>query len=157
MNLRIMASLLIALLVSASSFAQDKGPHDNAIKGRQALMQVYGFNMGILGAMAKEKAPYDADAAKAAANNLFLAMSMDQSAMWPQGSDNETAGNMKNRALAAIWTTYPKVAEAGKTSFAAAEELNAVAGDGLKALQSAMGGVGKGCKGCHDDFRAKKK
>lgn len=157
MKLRITASILLAALVATSSIAQDKGPHDNAIKGRQALMQVYSFNLGILGAMAKEKAPYDADAAKAAANNLLMAMSMDQSAMWPEGSDNESAGNIKNRALAAIWTTYPKVAEAGKASFAAAEQLNAAAGNGLAELKGAMGGVGKGCKGCHDDFRAKKK
>lgn len=156
MRIRLTVSLLLAAFVSASTFAQDKGPHDGAIKARQALMQLYGFSMGTLGAMAKEKMPYDADAAKVAASNLVMAMSMDQSAMWPQGSDNETAGNRENRALAAIWTTYPKIAEAGKESFAAAEKLNAVAGNGLAALQGAMGGVGKGCKGCHDDFRAKK-
>ncbi len=157
MKLRFTASFLLALLVATSSIAQDKGPHDNAIKGRQALMQLYSFNMGILGAMAKEKAPYDADAAKSAANNLVMAMSMDQSAMWPQGSDSESAGNKKNRALAKIWTTYPKISEASKASFAAAEDLNAAAGNGLDALKAAMGAAGKGCKGCHDDYRAKKK
>jgi len=31
------------------------------------------------------------------------------------------------------------------------------AGNGLEALQSSIGDVGKSCKGCHDDYRAKKK
>jgi len=31
----------------------------------------------------------------------------------------------------------------------------AVAGDGLDALRSKIGGVGDSCKGCHDDFREK--
>lgn len=157
MALRRTTGLLLAAIVSASSFAQDKGPHDNAIKARQGLMQLNAFSLGILGAMAKEKVPYDADAATAAANNLFLTMSIDQSAMWPQGSDNETGGNRENRALPAIWSTYPKITEAGKAAFTAVEELNAVAGGGLQALQAAMGAAGKGCKGCHDDFRAKRK
>lgn len=155
-------SLIATLLTATSLFvvpatAQDKGPHDSAIKARQGLMQLYGFSMGILGAMAKEKVPYDAAAASSAASNLLAASSMDQSAMWPAGSHNEDAANATNRALPAIWDTYPKVAEAGKSFGEAVVALNAAAGGGLDSLKGAMGDVGKGCKGCHDDFRAKRK
>lgn len=155
LTLCLAACLTIAL--SSSTFAQDKGPHDKAIEARKALMQLYSFNLGILGDMAKGKADYDADAASAAASNLLAAVSMNQSAMWPQGSDNETAGNAKNRALPAIWTTYPKIADAGKAMAEAATGLNDVAGNGLDALKGAMGPAGKSCKGCHDDYRQKKK
>jgi len=148
--------LVGALLFSVAGLAKD-GPHDKAIKARQALMQVYSFNMGILSAMAKEKAPYDAGAASDAAANLLAAVSMKQGPLWPQGSDSENKDNRKNRALAAIWTTYPKVSESGEAMLAAATSMNAAAGDGLDSLKGAMGDLGKGCKGCHDDFRAKKK
>lgn len=151
-------SLLVAIgLAFTPVFAADGGPHAKAIKARQGLMQVYGFSMGTLAAMAKEKMPYDAAVASGAAGNLLAAISMDQSLMWPEGSDSENAENATNRALPEIWSTYPKIAEKGKAMAEAATALNDAAGNGLEALQGAMGAAGKGCKGCHDDFRAEKK
>lgn len=157
MKVKILVTLSIAVCLSAVVSAKDKGPHDGAIKARQGLMQLYSFNMGILGAMAKGKVDYDAEAATVAAANLLAAVSMNQSAMWPPGSDSENAANGKNRALPAIWDTYPKIAEAGKSMNEAAVALNAAAGGGLDTLKEAMGPAGKSCKGCHDDFRAERK
>jgi len=137
--------------------AQDKGPHDAAIKGRQAMFQTYSFNMGILGAMAKEKMEYDADIAAQSAANLNAAANFGQSAMWPEGSDNETPGNAKTRALPAIWSNFPDVLEKSNALKEASEVLAAEAGNGLDALKSAIGDVGGSCKGCHDDYRAEKK
>ena len=147
----------IALFTASSVFAEDDGPHDKAIKARQALMQLYSFNLGILGGMAKGEVEYDADAATAAADNLLSAVSMNQSAMWPAGSHSEDAANRKNRALEAIWTTFPEITEKSKAIVTAATVMQAAAGNGLDALKGAMGGAGKSCKGCHDDFRAEKK
>jgi len=53
---------LTATMVSSAS--ADPTP---AIKARQAQMQLYGFNLGTLGAMAQEKMPYDAAVASVAA------------------------------------------------------------------------------------------
>ena len=86
------------LAISAVAIAAN-GPHDKAIKARQAMFQSYSFNLGILGAMAKEDRPYDAAVATEAANNLSAAANFGQSQMWPQGSDNATEGNATNRAL----------------------------------------------------------
>jgi cytochrome c556 len=157
MKVRLVALLTASLIAAPASFAKDDGPHDKAIKARQALMQLYSFNLGILSGMAKGKVDYNAEAASAAANNLLASVSMDQSAMWPPGSHNGDEANRKNRALPAIWDTYPKIVDAGKSMNEAATELQAVAGNGVDALKSAMGAAGKSCKGCHDDFRAKKK
>lgn len=149
------ASLVV---VSTVSFAQDnKGPHDDAIKARQGLMQVRGFYMGILGAMAKGKMDYDADLAALSAASLHTASAMNTSPMWPAGSDDGDPANAENRALAAIWDTFPDVAEKGKSLVAATEAMMPVAGQGLDALKDSIGDVGKACKGCHDDFRAEKK
>jgi len=151
------AFVTLALFMATPAIAEDDGPHDKAIKARQSLMQLYSFNLGILAGMAKGKIEYNADAASAAADNLLASVSMNQSAMWPTGSHSEDAANRKNRALPAIWETYPKITESSKAMNSAATELQAVAGNGLDALKGAMGAAGKGCKGCHDDFRAEKK
>lgn len=121
------------------------------------MFQTYSFNTGLLGDMAKEKIPYDADIASEAAANLNAAANLGQSQLWPQGSDNATDGNATTRALPVIWETYPDIVEKAEALKEAAAAMMAVAGDGLGALQGAMGDVGASCKGCHDDFRAEKK
>lgn len=151
------AAITTALLSTTVVVAQDKGPHDKAIKARQSLMQLYSFNLGILGDMAKGDVDYNAEAAQAAADNLLAAVSMNQSAMWPPGSDSENEENSTNRALPEIWGNFPEVAEAGKAAVTAATDLQSAAGTGLDALKGAMGPAGKSCKGCHDNFRAEKK
>jgi len=146
-----------AIGFAAIATAQDKGPHDAAIKGRQAMFQTYNFNMGILGAMAKGKAEYNAEIAAQSAANLNSAAHFGQAAMWPAGSDNATPGNAETRALPAIWSNFADVSEKSNALKMASEKLAASAGDGLDALKSAMGDVGASCKGCHDDYRAKRK
>lgn len=149
----------LALTICGASFvamAAD-GPHDKAIKARQAMFQVYGFSISILGDMAKGDTPYDADVASEAAANLVAAANLGQSQMWPQGSDNETEGNATNRALPAIWENFPDIIEKANTLKESSAAVAAVAGDGLGALQGVMNDLGASCKGCHDDYRAEKK
>jgi len=133
------------------------GPHDKAIKARQAMFQIYSFNSGLLGDMAKEDIPYDAEVASEAAANLVAAANLGQSQMWPQGSDNESDGNATNRALPAIWENFPDVIDKANALKESSAAVAAVAGDGLGALQGAMNDVGASCKGCHDDYRAKRR
>ena len=52
-------------------------------------MQVYSWNIGILGSMAKGKMPYDAKLASTLANNLSLVAQMNNGRAWPKGSDNQ--------------------------------------------------------------------
>ena len=159
MNLKALALVIAAATASTAAvtaFAAD-GPHDKAIKARQSMFQLYNFNTGILGAMAKGKIPYDAAIATEAATNLSAVANLGQSQFWPAGSDNETDGNARTRALPAIWETFPAIVEKADALKAAAADLVPAAGAGLESLQGAMGAVGESCKGCHTDFRAKKK
>jgi cytochrome c556 len=126
-----------------------------AVASRQAQMKLYSWNLGRLGAMAKTKAPYDAKVASAAANNLMALAKHDSAGFSPKGSDR-TAMAGKTRAKAEIWTTYPEVKGKSEALVTAATALAAVAGNGLEALQGAIGAVGKSCGGCHKPFRAKK-
>ncbi len=128
---------------------------EKAVGARQSLMRIYAFNLGQLGAMAKGQMDYNADAAKAAADNLLAAASMKNGAMWPQGSDSAALAG-KTRAKPEIWSTYPKVAEKGKALVMAAQKLAAAAGSGVDGIRGNIGGVGEACKGCHKPFRVPK-
>lgn len=150
----------IAILAAAmTAFAGPSGADEameKAIKARKAQMQLYAWNLGQLGAMAKGAVEYDADAASAAANNLLALVSLKSGSMWPQGSDS-TAMAEKTRAKAEIWTTWPAIGEKSKAMNEAATQMAAAAGGGLDSLKGAMAAVGGGCKGCHETYREEKK
>ena len=145
----------LALVFSTYTFAADKDPNLGLIKARQGHMQIRAYSAGPLFAMAKGKMPYDAEKAAKLANNLMLLLQVDVGGAWAPGTGNDMYPG-KTQALPEVWSTYPKIAEAGKKYKAAVEELAAVAGNGLGDLKSKIGAVGKSCKGCHDDFREKK-
>ena len=147
--------LSVGILLSGSAAAATNV--ENAIKGRQGLMQLYAFNVGLVGAMAKGKAEYNPETAQNAADNLLSAATMKNGPMWPKGSsiDNMEFGDT-TRALPEIWTTYPEIGARGADLISALEEFVQVAGTGLDSLKAGLGAVGKGCKGCHEDFRAEK-
>lgn len=145
---------LIGICLMAPGFAA-KDPKEKAIKARQGEMQLRSFNAGPLFDMAKGKIDYDAELAAKLAGNLKLQLSLDMGRAWPGGSGNDQYPG-KTTSLPKIWETYPEIAEYGKRYKEAVNNLAAVAGNGQDALKSAIGPLGKSCKGCHDDFREKK-
>lgn len=130
-------------------------PFAKEIKARKAVMQLYSFNLGTLGAMAKGKMAYDAKKALAAAENLNAAANMKNGAMWPKGSDNAALGK-RTRAKPEAWTKYPMVAEQGKALKAAAAKMASVAGNGLEAVRANMKAIGQSCGSCHKIARGPK-
>lgn len=152
-----LTAVVVGCVCCATVAMAEDGPHDKAIKARQAMFQLYSYSMGVLGGMAKGKTDYNAELAVEMAKNLDAAANLGQSTFWPPGSDNSNSDNARTRALAAIWETYPEVNSKGEAFKKATAVLAANAGSGLEQLQSSIGDVGKACKGCHDDFRAKKK
>lgn len=145
--------LTLALVVAAHSGSAND--FDKELKARQSLMQVYTYNIGILGAMAKGEMPYDPEIAQVAADNLYAAVSMKNPTMWPKGSDRATLGE-KTRAKSEIWSTYPEVADKGQAMQDAAAQMASVAGAGLDGVRANMKQLGDGCTGCHEPFRVPK-
>lgn len=143
---------LIASLFAGSAFADEAT--DRAIKARQSLMQLYSFNLGALGAMAKGTMPYDAEAASGYAANLASLSTLSQAGMWPQGSD--VGSYPKSAAKADIWSMYPDITVKGKGLVDAAAAMSTAAGTDLASLQGAMGQVGGACGACHKVYRQKK-
>jgi cytochrome c556 len=121
-----------------------------AVKARQATMQLYAFNLGTLGAMAKGDIEYDADAAQAAAGNIVKLSSQNQMAYWPAGSaQGQVEGS---RALPAMWDNMSDAAAKGGALVEAA--MAAEAATDLAGLQAAMAGLGGACGACHKAYRA---
>ena len=153
-------AIATAIALCATSFiavAADDFPFKKQIQARQSFMKVYAFNLGLLGAMAKGEADYDAKLASAAANNLLAAAKMENSAMWPAGSDAGAEGlKDKTRAKPKIWSSFPEVGEKHQALTDALTAMTAEAGNGLDAVRANMGAVGDGCKGCHEPFRVPK-
>ena len=112
----------MALVFSAHNFAADKDPNLGLIKARQGDMQLRAYSAGPLFAMAKGKMPYDAEKAAILANNLMLLIQLDVGGAWAPGTANDMYPG-KTQAVPETWSTYPKVAEAGKKYRAAVEEL----------------------------------
>lgn len=127
---------------------------DSQIEARQAYMKILGFNSGILGAMARGRMDYDADLAMAAAKNMSLAAQMNNGTMWPMGSDMDS--HEGTVAKAELWQNFDKAGGFLSDLASATAALEMKAGEGVDALQAAMGDVGQACSGCHREFRAKK-
>lgn len=148
------ATVIVAVTATGALWAES---HANqaamaAIKARQAQMQLYSFNLGVLGAMAKGDVDYDAGAATGAAENLAALSKLNQAAYWPQGSDADSVEG--TRALPAMWQNFPDVMEKGQALAAAADGMVTAAGTDLEALRGQIGAVGGACAACHKAYRA---
>ncbi len=152
-SLKLLIGVCVLSAGMAGTSALADGHLEGVIKARKAVMQLYAHNLGILGAMAKGEADYDAARAAAAANNLKAVANLDQNSVWPEGTDNASMPG-KTRALPEIWSTYPAVVDKSNALKDAANALAEVAGNDLASLRGAIGGAGKGCGGCHETFRA---
>lgn len=152
-SLRSLTAAALALGLGATSViaASHTTPEGQAVAARKAHMQLYAHNLGILGGMARGNMDYDADAAAAAASNLAKLATMDQRTYWLPGTDS---GSMENSRLKPeLFDNVDKAIEINMNLAQGAEALAAVAGNGLEALQGAIGPVGGACGECHKAFR----
>ena len=133
-----------------SVYAQFAKP-EYAIKYRKAVMFLIAQHFGRMGAMVKEKIPYNQEVF---ARNAMLVETLSQlpweAAMVP-GSD---AGDTTlNASVFVEQARFKKVAQTFETQ---AVKLVSAAGSGdFSAVKTQFGEVGKSCKACHTQFRTK--
>jgi cytochrome c556 len=143
--MKLLASLTLAAVVSTLSvpaMAQFQKPED-AIKYRKAALTVMAAHFGRIGAMASDKAPFDAKIA------IVEDMSKLPWAGFGAGTDKG-----ETRAKPEIWTDGAKFKKSSEEMMAAVTQLNAAAKTGnLDNLKKAFGESAKTCKACHDAFR----
>jgi cytochrome c556 len=142
-------SLVLCIGFVLSAIAQVKPAV--LVKQRQAAMTLLGKYFGPLGAMAQDKAPFDVEVVKR--NALFL----ETLAKMPWDGFQEVTANEKSGALPAVFKDPAKFKKASEDMQAAVSNLVTVSKTGdIPALKAAIGGIGKTCGGCHDNFREKK-
>ncbi|MBK8175558.1 MAG: cytochrome c [Rhodospirillales bacterium] len=132
-------------LVSSAAFADQA-----KIDYRKSVMEAIGGHTSALAAIIRGNVPYTEDASVHA--KAIAPLAKLSTHIFPE--DSKTG---KTEALAAIWEKPDAFKKAMDSFQEAADKLALAADDEPKVLAAALGGLGKTCKGCHDDFREKDK
>ncbi|MCZ7565487.1 MAG: cytochrome c [Burkholderiales bacterium] len=142
------AALLFALGAGYAAAALAQVKPEILVKQRQAKMVLQAKYFGPLAAMAQGKAPYNATVI--ARNAGYLAVLGEMA--W-DGYDASTK-DVKSRTLPVAYSNADKFKQAQQHFESAVGQLVAAAKGGDEAkVKAAIGGVGKSCGSCHDDFR----
>jgi cytochrome c556 len=145
------ASTIIVATTAVADTAKNLKHAKKATHYREAVFTLLGTNMGPLGAMAKGKMPLDAKTVEKHATRIN-----QLSLMIADYTRTDTSGfKVKTEALDAIWKKPEAFAKRidDLTKASAALQTVAMSGD-ASSIKKAIGGVGKTCGGCHDNFKA---
>ena len=144
---------LLATVLASSAFAQVK-PED-AIKFRQSGYGFMAWNMARIKANV-EGDKYNKEEVIKAANAIQAIANSGMGALYLPGTD-KGKGWEETRAKSNIWTDKEKLGKAAMAFNKEANELAKVAANGdAHAVEEQLGKLGGTCKGCHDDFKAKR-
>lgn len=149
----VLAGTTVAAIAATTVIAggHNQTPQDIAVKTRKAHMQLYAYNLGILGGMARGNMEYDAAKAQSAADDLLALTKLDQSGYWIEGTDSMSYDD--TRLLPTLFDNMADAMTKGQAMSDAAMAMQAAAGSGLEGLQGAIGAVGGACGSCHKAYR----
>jgi cytochrome c556 len=134
------------LLFAAGAQAGDV---EKAVDYRQAVMNVYAWNVTSMGDMVKGKTAFDGAAFAAHAKDLAAAAQLELMAAFPEDSIND-----ESDAKDEIWLDFAKFQDKHKALREQSAKLAEVAAGGDEAaMKEQFGATAKTCKGCHDSFK----
>ena len=144
-------TLLSALLcagLAAPSLASDDSLQE-AIDYRSGVMNVFSWNLGPMGAMLKEKIPYDQAAFARHARDLASATALDVLSGFPDDSVSDDSA-----AMSEIWLDWDDFAAKYDDLKRESSKLAEVAAGGDKAAIGAQfDATRKTCKACHKKYK----
>ena len=146
---RVSYLLLAAFFVSFAPHAMAQKAED-AIKYRQGVFRVIGWNFGSMAAMAKGKKPYDAAVFARNAEIVAFMSKLPLEGFTPGSETGDT------RAKPEIWLDmddFKAELEKMQQEVAALEKV-AKTGN-FDASKDQLGEAGQACKACHDKYREK--
>jgi len=147
--------LLALLTVTLAGTAAAQVKVEDAIKFRQSGYGFMAWNMGRI-KMNVEGGQYNKDEVIKAANAIQAIANSGMGALYVPGSDKGT-GWEATRAKPGIFTDKEKVGKLAMAFNKEANEMAKVAATGdAAAVGAQLGKLGGTCKGCHDDYKAKK-
>ncbi len=154
---RIGLAAVSSLIVASAAMAQGGPPAptpeqkaEASVLTRQGLFKVQVMAFGPVGGMLRG-APVDAAAVVKSAQRVQVTAGMIAEAF---ANDTHTFTTIKTRAREGIWTNKSDFDSKANDLVKAAADLEAAGKTGDKdKIIAAAKGVGKGCSGCHDQFR----
>lgn len=146
---RVWFLILAAFLATSAQTAMAQKPED-AIKYRQSVFTVIGWNFGSMAAMAKGKKPYNAEEFARNAEIVAFMSKLPLEGFTPGSESGDT------RAKPDIWLDMEDFKAKLHKMQQEVEALAKVAKTGdLAAAKSQLGEAGQACKACHDKYREK--
>ncbi|MDR3214060.1 MAG: cytochrome c [Azoarcus sp.] len=140
-----------ALFLAGSASAQVK-PEDQ-IKYRKAAYSFASWNMGKI--KANIDGAYDAAQVRAAADAVAAVAGSGLGALFGPGTE-KAIGDQKTAVKPELFQNGAEVAKlAGNFATAAAALVKAADSGDAATVKTAFGDVGKTCKACHDQFKAR--
>nr|CRH06867.1 putative Cytochrome c, class II [Candidatus Magnetococcus massalia] len=147
----VLAAAIMAGVVMSHGVAQ-AADADATIKHRRGVMTVIGANMGAMGCYMKGQCDYNPKVLAKQAKSLQFAATLSLESF----RQNVRGGTVKSTASDKIWSEWDAYARGTQMmQDRAADLVTAVKTGDKKQIGMAMGGLGKTCKGCHDNFRVK--
>jgi cytochrome c556 len=143
-----LALAAVALTLAGAATAQSFQKPEDAIRYRQGAFRVMAAHFGALGAMANNRAPFDAQAAARHGDVLAVVSHLPLNG-FVTGSDKGDT-----RAKPEIWAEQAKFRAAGDKMTAEVGKLAAAAKTGnLDNIKATFGAAAGTCKACHDEYR----
>ena len=141
------AILILATLTSSAAMAAKPG---DLIKYRQSVMKAIGGHMGAIAAIIRGKVDYD--------HLPHHALGLQAASKSVADTFPPESATGKTDAKATIWENPGAFAEiVSKFEQAADGFLEAANSGNMERIGGALRSLGGTCKGCHDDFRQKKR
>lgn len=146
---RVLSFLLVAIFVSVAQHALAQKPED-AIKYRQGVFRVIGWNFGSMAAMAKGKKPYNAEEFARNAEIVAFMSKLPLEGFTPGSETGDT------KAKPEIWLDMEDFKAKLEKMQQEVMALEKVAKTGnFDASKDQLGEAGQACKDCHDKYRNK--
>jgi cytochrome c556 len=144
-----MVYLITAWAMSSHAQASKEGDVARAIEYRQSIMTLFNWNMRPMGAMMKQKVPFNQTAFVRHAKDLEAAAQLDLLAGFPEDSEGDDSD-----ALPDIWLDFEDFKKKYQDLQLAADKLAEVAESGDQAtIKPAFQALGKTCKACHQAYK----
>ena len=144
------ACATVALGASANELTEDQARA--AVETRQAVFKLMGWNMDPLGAMLRNRVPFDAERAALSGERLQQLAQLISDAF--EADTREFHGGIETQARNGAWSNRSDFTDQANALVRAAANLQEVAASGDRAgTLRAVGQVGQACGSCHDRYR----
>lgn len=140
------------MLLTTQGISADEKAKAASVDYRQSTFKMAKWHIGPMAGMVKGKVAYDAEAFSGHANAMASLSQLAENGFLIESPAEDS------RAKTNIWENKADFDKKMQAFVDASEKLVVAAkSNSLDTIKPAFGALGKSCKGCHDEYRSKKK